>query len=116
RPNVTYQSLMSLAGPGVSDPQVAEQVETQIKYAGYIDRQHSEIERSRRNEELTLPADLDYRRVHGLSAEVQEKLNHLRPTTLGQASRISGVTPAAISLLLVHLKRGIPKDTLRQSA
>ena len=116
RPNVTYQSLMALAGPGVSDPQVAEQVETQIKYAGYIDRQHSEIERSRRNEELTLPADLDYRRVHGLSAEVQEKLNHLRPTTLGQASRISGVTPAAISLLLVHLKRGIPKDTLRQSA
>ena len=114
RPNVSYQSLMVLAGPGVDDPQVAEQVEIQIKYAGYIDRQRDDIERNRRNEELVLPANLDYRKVRGLSAEVQEKLSRLRPETLGQASRISGVTPAAISLLLIHLKRG--SGALKQSA
>ncbi len=107
RPGVNYAGLMSLPelGPGVSDPQVAEQVETQIKYAGYIDRQQDEIIRARRNEQRQLPADLDYHQVRGLSAEVQEKLSRLRPETLGQASRISGVTPAAISLLLIHLRR-----------
>lgn len=112
RPEVDYTGLMRLPGlgPGVADPKVAEQVEIRIKYAGYIDRQQDEIERARRNEELPLPENLDYRRVRGLSAEVQEKLDRLRPQTLGQASRISGVTPAAISLLLIHLRRG--KHTL----
>ncbi len=108
RPEVSYASLMSLpdVGPGAADPQVAEQVEIQAKYAGYIERQRDEIDRQRRYEALRLPAEFDYAQVQGLSREVSEKLSRQQPQTLGQASRISGVTPAAISLLLVHLKRG----------
>jgi tRNA uridine 5-carboxymethylaminomethyl modification enzyme len=108
RPSVTYAKLMMLpgAGPAVTDPAVAEQVEIATKYAGYIDRQREEIERRAEQESQRLPAELDYRSVRGLSVEVQQKLNEHRPETLGQAARISGVTPAAISLLLVHLKRG----------
>lgn len=108
RPAVSYAALMRLpgVGPGVSDPTVAEQVDIQSKYAGYIDRQQDEIQRSRRHAELGVPVDLDYGQVRGLSAEVREKLAKQRPATLGQAARIPGVTPAAISLLLVHLKRG----------
>ena len=107
RPEVNYVSLMTLptVGPGVDDFNVAEQVEIQCKYAGYIERQRDEIQRNRRYEEMQLPLDLDYSQVRGLSAEVREKLSRQRPATLGQASRISGVTPAAISLLLVHLQR-----------
>jgi len=107
RPNVDYAGLMNLsgAGPGVDDPVVAEQVEIQCKYAGYIERQGEEIERQRRQEGLPLPEDIDYSRVRGLSTEVQQKLDSQRPATVGQASRIPGVTSAAISLLLVHLKR-----------
>ena len=93
------------AGPGVADPQVAEQVEIQAKYQGYIERQREEIARHEHYENLCLPADLDYRQVRGLSIEAQQKLNQHRPETLGQAARISGITPAAISVLLVHLKR-----------
>jgi tRNA uridine 5-carboxymethylaminomethyl modification enzyme len=114
RPNVTYEALMTLkgidgqelAGPGVSDAAVREQVEIQVKYAGYIDRQAKEVERHDYYENLKLPASMDYLEVRGLSMEVRQKLNKHRPETLGQASRISGVTPAAISLLLVHLKKG----------
>jgi len=114
RPNVSYDSLMTLAGvdgqtlagPGVSDDPVREQIEIQIKYAGYIDRQAKEIGRQEHNESLKLPADLDYMEVQALSIEVRQKLNKHKPETLGQASRISGVTPAALSLLLVHLKKG----------
>jgi tRNA uridine 5-carboxymethylaminomethyl modification enzyme len=115
RPDVSYDSLMSLAaaGEGVADPAVAEQVEIQAKYAGYIERQQTEIERQRRNEETLLPADLDYREVSGLSAEVRDKLTRQRPDTLGQAARIPGITPAAVSLLLVHLKK---RDLARRSA
>jgi tRNA uridine 5-carboxymethylaminomethyl modification enzyme len=111
RPNVDYAALMSLRvegveiGPGTSEPVVAEQVEIGLKYAGYIERQQVDIERHAINEATPLPADIDYRDVHGLSIEVQQKLNQQRPQTIGQASRISGITPAAISLLLVHLKR-----------
>ena len=107
RPDVSYAGLVSLpgVGPGEADAQVAEQVKIQAKYAGYIDRQRDEIERQRRHEELALPADFDYAQVRGLSREVSEKLSRYRPRTLGQAGRISGVTPAALSLLLVHLKR-----------
>jgi tRNA uridine 5-carboxymethylaminomethyl modification enzyme len=107
RPEVTYQALMRLpgAGPGVTDPQIAQQVEIQAKYAGYIEKQSAEVEKSRRHEELVLPQNLDYRNVPGLSAEVREKLIQVRPATLGQAARIPGVTPAAVSLLLVHLKK-----------
>jgi tRNA uridine 5-carboxymethylaminomethyl modification enzyme len=110
RPKVSYAALMTLpgAGEGVADPVVAEQVEISARYSGYIDRQREEIARHRAEEELRLPADIDYRKVRGLSTEVQQKLNSQRPETLGQAARISGVTPAAISLLLVHLKRGFP--------
>ncbi|WP_455208132.1 tRNA uridine-5-carboxymethylaminomethyl(34) synthesis enzyme MnmG [Kaarinaea lacus] len=107
RPNVTYDSLMSLPGLRQSgmDPVVAEQVEIQAKYAGYITRQQEEIERHRRNETLKLPDNLDYSAVSGLSNEVRQKLQQQRPATVGQASRISGITPAAISLLLIHLKK-----------
>ena len=109
RPGVTYASLMTLPGAGVADvdPVVAEQVEVATKYAGYIDRQQEEIARHRAQEILRLPSDLDYRMVRGLSTEVQHNLNLHKPETLGQAARISGITPAAISLLLVHLKRGL---------
>jgi tRNA uridine 5-carboxymethylaminomethyl modification enzyme len=108
RPEVSYASLVS---EPVADPAVAAQVEIQAKYEGYIERQRAEVERRAALEERALPADLDYRKVKGLSIEVQEKLNRHRPETVGQASRISGVTPAAISLLLVHLKRGFrPAD------
>jgi tRNA uridine 5-carboxymethylaminomethyl modification enzyme len=107
RPTVDYDLLMSQpgVGPGVSDVKVAEQVEIQCKYAGYIERQQDEIQRQLRHEELRLPINLDYGQVRGLSTEVREKLAHQRPSTLGQAGRIPGVTPAAVSLLLVHLKR-----------
>ncbi|MCC6135584.1 MAG: tRNA uridine-5-carboxymethylaminomethyl(34) synthesis enzyme MnmG [Candidatus Contendobacter sp.] len=107
RPEVSYAGLMSLpgAGPGEPDPCVAEQVETQVKYAGYIDRQQDEIDRQRRHEDLPLPSGLDYAGVHGLTREVREKLTRHRPRTLGQAGRIPGMTPAAVSLLLIHLKR-----------
>jgi tRNA uridine 5-carboxymethylaminomethyl modification enzyme len=107
RPDVSYEALLSLpdAGPGETDPQVRQQLEIAAKYQGYIDRQSEEIERSRHNEELALPEDLDYRDVRGLSIEAQQKLNKQRPQTLGQAGRISGITPAAISLLLVYLKK-----------
>ena len=107
RPDVGYGVLMTLPGAGapVSDPAVAEQVEVQAKYAGYITRQRDEVARNEAHESTRLPPDLDYRAVRGLSFEVQQKLAQQRPDTIGQASRISGVTPAAISLLLVHLKR-----------
>ena len=107
RPEASYASLMKLpgAGPGSDDPQVAEQVEIQAKYQGYIERQQTEIEHRSQQETLPLPADLDYTQVRGLSIEVQQKLNRAKPQTVGQASRVSGVTPAAISVLLVHLKR-----------
>jgi tRNA uridine 5-carboxymethylaminomethyl modification enzyme len=107
RPGLSYAQLMRLpgAGPGVEDEQVAEQVEIQAKYQGYIDRQQTEIELRAQQEHLRLPPDLDYARVRGLSIEVQQKLSRARPETLGQASRVSGVTPAAIAVLLVYLKR-----------
>ncbi|MDB5991248.1 MAG: gidA [Herbaspirillum sp.] len=114
RPNVSYDQLMTLkgvdgqdlAGPGVEQDAVKEQLQIQLKYAGYIDRQAGEIERHKGNENLPLPADLDYMEVQALSIEVRQKLNKHKPETMGQASRISGVTPAALSLLLVHLKKG----------
>jgi tRNA uridine 5-carboxymethylaminomethyl modification enzyme len=107
RPAVDYRSLMDLPGlgPGVGDSRVAEQVEIQAKYAGYISRQQDEIDRQRAQEAAGLPADFDFDRVRGLSSEVREKLKRVRPATVGQAARIPGVTPAAISLLLIHLKR-----------
>ena len=111
RPNVSYRSLMELpsAGVGVEDERVAEQVEVQAKYQGYIERQQGEVKRRSAAESTRLPADVDYTDVRGLSAEAQQKLNRFKPETIGQAARISGVTPAAISLLLVHLKRGLKK-------
>ncbi|SDM57092.1 tRNA uridine 5-carboxymethylaminomethyl modification enzyme [Janthinobacterium sp. OK676] len=113
RPNVAYDTLMSmtgiegqpLAGPGVEDAAVREQVEIQLKYAGYIERQSKEIERHEHYENLALPEGFNYLDISALSVEVRQKLDKQRPETLGQASRISGVTPAAISLLLVHLKK-----------
>ncbi|HET8609256.1 MAG TPA: tRNA uridine-5-carboxymethylaminomethyl(34) synthesis enzyme MnmG [Burkholderiales bacterium] len=126
RPEVSYQTLTTLPGaapaPDVSraldridEPlahsigeQVVQQVEIQAKYQGYIERQRDEIARNEHHENLRLPAVIDYSAVHGLSVEVQQKLNQYRPETLGQATRIPGVTPAAVSLLLVYLKRGFP--------
>jgi tRNA uridine 5-carboxymethylaminomethyl modification enzyme len=121
RPNVDYDRLMSLtgtdgknlAGPPVDDPIVKEQVEIQLKYAGYIDRQAKEVERHEHYENLKLPVDFPYMEVAALSIEVRQKLDRQRPETLGQASRISGVTPAAISLLLIHLKKSGHRDFAR---
>jgi tRNA uridine 5-carboxymethylaminomethyl modification enzyme len=112
RPQVTYEALMQLpgAGPAVADPRVAEQVQIQVRYQGYIDRQQAEVERNAAHDALPLPSDLDYATVRGLSKEVQQKLNRHKPETYGQAARISGVTPAALSLLLVHLKRMAAKQ------
>ncbi len=111
RPDASYASVSAIATVGEADlqadlrDQVAEQVEIQAKYAGYIDRQRDEVERARRAEAIRLPGDLNYANVNGLSAEVSEKLSRHRPETLGQAGRIPGVTPAAVSLLLIHLKK-----------
>lgn len=118
RPNVTYETLVGMQGgkyalesPLAEDPllaeQIREQVEIGIKYHGYIARQADEVERLGANENTRLPADFDYSQVRGLSIEVQQKLAKHKPETIGQASRISGITPAAVSLLLVHLKKGV---------
>ena len=96
---------LSSAGEAISDPVVADQIEIQAKYAGYIERQQEEIERHQRYESLRIPDGIDYSEVRGLSAEVMQKLAKQLPATLGQAARIPGVTPAAISLLLVYLKK-----------
>ena len=116
RPEVGYSALMTLpgAGPGVTDPAVIEQLEIHARYNGYFARQDEEIAKARRHEETLLPPELDYRAVRGLSNEVIGKLSQHRPTTVGQAARISGVTPAAVSLLLVHLKRQQPRETRSQ--
>lgn len=109
RPNLDYAALMTLEGAMPSErlsAEVVEQVEIQVKYQGYIDRQNEEIDSRRDIETLKLPDGIDYGKVKGLSAEVQQKLNQHKPETVGQASRISGVTPAAVALLMVHLKRG----------
>lgn len=117
RPEMTYDILKKISrfAPGIDDskPQAAEQVEIQVKYEGYINRQQEEIEKQLRNENAALPIDLDYKQVSGLSNEVIAKLNDHKPTSIGQASRISGVTPAAISILLVWLKK---QGLLRRSA
>ena len=107
RPEVSYSALTALpgAGPAVNDAQVSEQIEIQAKYAGYIERQRDEIDKHQRHEDTRLPEALDYANVRGLSIEARQKLTRHRPATLGQAARLSGITPAAISLLLVHLKR-----------
>ena len=122
RPEVDYASLLELIDPPewlsspstkvstIDDrlpPQIVAQVEVRAKYAGYIERQQDEIDRQRRNEETSLPANLDYASIAGLSTEVRQKLAEAQPATVGQASRIPGVTPAAVSILLVHLKKRI---------
>jgi len=115
RPEMTYAKLMGVAslGPGLTHAQAAEQVEIQIKYAGYIERQKEEIAKTQRHEMTLLPPEFDYSQISGLSNEVVAKLTDSRPETLGKASRISGITPAAISLLLVYLKK---HNMLRKSA
>ncbi|EWH09281.1 tRNA uridine 5-carboxymethylaminomethyl modification enzyme GidA [Catenovulum agarivorans DS-2] len=115
RPEITYEKLMSIdsLGPGLADKASGDQVEIQVKYAGYIERQKDEIDRTMRNENTRLPEDFDYSQVSGLSNEVIAKLKEFKPETIGQASRISGITPAAISLLLVCLKK---QGLLRKSA
>ena len=120
RPGVTYEAITSLGSgmwsPGALDEdlglaaQISDQVEISVKYQGYIDRQAVEIARQEHNETYPLPESLDYAQVLGLPKEVQQKLNLYKPATLGQAGRISGVTPAALSLLLVHLKKGLGRS------
>ena len=107
RPELDYRSLTAIAGigPGVDREDVAEQVEIQAKYAGYLDRQQAEIVRQQRHRDQPLPLDFDYTMVRGLSNEACEKLQVVRPETIGQAARIPGITPAAVSLLLVHIKK-----------
>ena len=118
RPQVDYPLLLTLPGAGqsVTDVAVAEQVEIQTKYQGYIERQHEEIERHKHYDAVRLPEKMAYENVRGLSIEVQQKLNKHQPETLGQAARISGVTPASISVLLVHLKRNHPNFSKKKSA
>jgi tRNA uridine 5-carboxymethylaminomethyl modification enzyme len=120
RPEVGYDDLLEIVGQpdwsNVDDrlpAQVRMQIEVRAKYAGYIERQQDEIERHQRNEETRLPDDLDYLQVAGLSHEARQKLGESRPATVGQAGRVPGVTPAAISLLLVHLKKRTLKDKAR---
>ncbi len=107
RPDVPYRSLTAIEGigPGVADEQVAEQIDIQAKYAGYLERQQAEIERLKRHQQQALPVDFDYNAVRGLSNEACEKLQAVRPQNIGQAARIPGITPAAVSLLLIHLKK-----------
>ena len=109
RPELDYRKLTDAIGGAVSDAAVAEQVEIQARYAGYLERQHAEIEKARRHEKTPIPNLIDYASVRGLSAEVSQKLSDYRPETIGQASRIPGITPAAISLLMVHLKKSATK-------
>lgn len=105
RPEMTYGDIAHLKGEPLADERAAEQVEITAKYAGYIARQQEEIEQLRRYENTLLPQDLAYEKVGGLSNEIIQKLTEAQPETLGVASRISGVTPAAISQLLIHLKK-----------
>jgi tRNA uridine 5-carboxymethylaminomethyl modification enzyme len=105
RPEMDYTTLMTVFGPGVDDKKVAEQVEIQAKYSGYIERQQQEIEKQQRHEETKIPTNFCYDSISGLSAEIKQKLNQVRPASIAMASRISGVTPAAISLLLIYLKK-----------
>ncbi|WP_457979013.1 tRNA uridine-5-carboxymethylaminomethyl(34) synthesis enzyme MnmG [Ectopseudomonas composti] len=116
RPEIDYATLAELTEAPAVDNQVAEQVEIKTKYAGYIDRQQDEIAKLRASEDTKLPEDLDYNGISGLSKEIQFKLGNTRPATLGQAGRIPGVTPAAISLLLIHLKKRSAGQKLEQSA
>ncbi|ODU49059.1 MAG: tRNA uridine-5-carboxymethylaminomethyl(34) synthesis enzyme MnmG [Thiobacillus sp. SCN 63-374] len=113
RPNLNYTQILALPGGGVGeeDARVAEQVEIAAKYQGYIDRQNDEVDRQREQETLRLPPDIDYSLFTGLSMEVRQRLQKARPETLGQASRLQGITPAAISVLLVYAKRGFKPDT-----
>ena len=118
RPNLSYTQVVALPGGGAGevDAHVAEQVEIAAKYQGYIDRQNEEVDKQREQENLRLPADLDYSLLTGLSMEVRQRLQKARPETLGQASRLQGITPAAISVLLVYAKRGFKPDEQKKSA
>ena len=117
RPRVRYEALMRIAGPGVGDPEIAAQLEIEAKYAGYVERQDDEVARTRAREQLPIPDGFDFAAVRGLSTEVSEKLARRRPSTVGQAGRIAGVTPAAVGLLLVHLDRlGAPRGEGRRAA
>lgn len=118
RPGINYGDIAGLKGQPLADQQAADQVEIQAKYAGYIDRQQDEVERLRRHENTVLPASLDYAAVDGLSHEVRQKLSEARPDTLARAGRIPGVTPAAVSLLLIYLKKrgALDRATARKSA
>jgi tRNA uridine 5-carboxymethylaminomethyl modification enzyme len=111
RPEMDYRKLVSVEGigPGAEDPLVSEQLEIQVRYSGYLGRQQEDIERRRRHEGMPIPEDFEYGRVRGLSSEVREKLERIKPDTIGQASRIPGITPAAVSLLLVYLKKAGPR-------
>jgi len=117
RPEFIYSDIAGLKGELCKDQQVAEQVEISAKYAGYIDRQHDEIEKLRAHENTTIPADFDYATVEGLSNEVKQKLTEARPETLARASRIQGITPAAVSLILIYLKkRGLLRKSLASAS
>ncbi|HUE30861.1 MAG TPA: tRNA uridine-5-carboxymethylaminomethyl(34) synthesis enzyme MnmG, partial [Verrucomicrobiae bacterium] len=130
RPGVSYRALLEVTGPPEWLPdesgeepvlpidarlpdQIGTQVEVRARYAGYLERQQEEVERARRNEETPLPADLDYRALAGLSHEVRQRLAEARPATVGQAGRVPGVTPAAVSILLVHLKKRAARSAPR---
>ena len=114
RPEINYLDLIAVTGGGITDEQIAEQIEIKTKYAGYLSRQLEDIAKLRASEEVKLPVDMDYTAISGLSKEIQQKLSSSRPETLGQASRIPGVTQAAVSLLMVHLKKRKASTSLEQ--
>ncbi len=118
RPNLDYAQILALpgGGSGAADARVAEQVEIAAKYQGYIDRQNEEVDRHREQESLRLPPDLDYTQLTALSMEVRQRLQKARPETLGQAARMQGITPAAISVLLIYARRGFNPEQEKQSA
>ncbi|KXS46634.1 MAG: glucose-inhibited division protein, oxidoreductase-like with FAD/NAD(P)-binding domain, partial [Marinobacter sp. T13-3] len=113
RPEIVYDHVAEIGAQRAEDPNVADQVEIEIKYEGYISRQSDEIERLRKNENTALPIDLDYDTIGGLSNEIKQKLKEVRPETVAQASRIQGVTPAAVSQILVYLKK---RDLLKKQS
>ena len=116
RPEVNIQALLSVMDHRSEDLEINEQVEIDCKYEGYIERQSLEIERLRAQQEAPLPMDFDYCEVPGLSSEVVQKLNDFKPATLGQASRISGVTPAAVSLLMIYIKKRGPSPNIKDGS
>jgi tRNA uridine 5-carboxymethylaminomethyl modification enzyme len=113
RPEISYKSIVEVCGNGRLEPDAAQQVELEVKYRGYIDRELVQVERQRRLDSRSIPADVDFKTVRSLSSEAQDKLSKIKPLTVGQASRVPGVTPADIAILIVHLEQRIRNSKIK---